>query len=58
VFRILQPGFFLENLDGFIGSIGVAVLKRGLKPETDVAFIVSMQLFERFGSYVDFAKGV
>jgi len=38
---ILQPGFFLENLDGFIGSIGVAVLKKGLKPETDVAFIGS-----------------
>ncbi|PMD18560.1 NAD(P)-binding protein [Hyaloscypha hepaticicola] len=29
------------NLDGFIGSIGVAVLKKGLKPETEVAFIGS-----------------
>lgn len=38
---ILQPGFFLENFDGLIGSIGVAVLKKGLKPETDVAFIGS-----------------
>ena len=39
----------MENLDGFIGSIGVAVLKKGLKPETEVSFIVSMQLFEGFG---------
>ena len=38
--RILQPGFFLENFDGFVGSIGVAVLKNALKPETDIAFIV------------------
>ncbi|KAE9375819.1 NAD(P)-binding protein [Stipitochalara longipes BDJ] len=38
---ILQPGFFLENFDGLIGSIGVAVLKNGLRPETDIAFIGS-----------------
>ena len=44
--RILQPGFFLENFDGFIGSIGVAMLRDGLKPETDVAFIVSKIRFE------------
>ncbi|PMD22606.1 NAD(P)-binding protein [Hyaloscypha hepaticicola] len=38
---ILHPGFFLENFDGLIGSIGVAVLKNGLKPETDIAFVAS-----------------
>jgi hypothetical protein len=43
VIRILQPGFFLENFDGFIGSIAVAILKNCLGPNTDVAFIVSEQ---------------
>ena len=38
---ILRPGFFLENFDGFIGSITASVLKKGLNPETEVGFIVS-----------------
>jgi hypothetical protein len=38
---VLRPGFFLENFDGFIGSITASVLKKGLKPETEVGFIVS-----------------
>ncbi|KAJ7213121.1 hypothetical protein GGX14DRAFT_361153 [Mycena pura] len=31
---ILRPGFFMENYDGFLGSITVGILKRGLKPTT------------------------
>lgn len=31
---ILRPGFFMENYDGFVGSITVGILKRGLKPTT------------------------
>jgi hypothetical protein len=39
--RILRPGFFMENFDGFIGSIAVSVLKRGLGKETKIGLIVS-----------------
>lgn len=53
--RILHPGFFLENFDGLIGSICVALLKNGLKTETDVAFIVSPLRLEEWTSVVDFA---
>ncbi|KAE8444449.1 hypothetical protein EG329_000540 [Mollisiaceae sp. DMI_Dod_QoI] len=38
---ILRPGFFLENFDDFIGSISASVMKKGLKPDTEVAFIAS-----------------
>ncbi|KAH7357072.1 hypothetical protein BKA65DRAFT_496150 [Rhexocercosporidium sp. MPI-PUGE-AT-0058] len=38
---ILRPGFFLENFDGFIGSITTAVLKAGLKADTKNAYIAS-----------------
>jgi len=31
---ILRPGFFMENYDGFLGSITVGVLKSGLKSTT------------------------
>ncbi|KAJ7765083.1 hypothetical protein DFH07DRAFT_1015862 [Mycena maculata] len=31
---ILRPGFFMENYEGFLGSITVGVLKAGLKPTT------------------------
>jgi hypothetical protein len=40
--RILRPGFFMENYEGTIGSITVAVLKEGLKPSTTLQLIVSM----------------
>ena len=53
--RILHPGFFLENFDGLIGSIGVAVLKNGLKPETDIAFVVSPLRSEESSSVVNLA---
>jgi len=32
--RILRPGFFMENFNGFIGSITTAVLKAGLDADT------------------------
>ncbi|KAG4438282.1 hypothetical protein IFR05_006217 [Cadophora sp. M221] len=38
---ILRPGFFMENFGGFIGSITAAVLKAGLNPETENAYIAS-----------------
>jgi len=31
----------MENLNGFIGSIGVSVLKTGLKPDTTIGLIAS-----------------
>lgn len=42
---ILRPGFFMQNYNGTIGSIAVAVLKAGLKPTTTVALIVRLVLF-------------
>ncbi|KAF4625084.1 hypothetical protein G7Y89_g13085 [Cudoniella acicularis] len=36
---ILRPSFFMENFEGFIGSISVAVMKSGLKPDTSTALI-------------------
>lgn len=39
--RILRPGFFMENFNGFIGSITTAVLKAGLDADTTNGLIVS-----------------
>lgn len=38
--RILRPGFFIENFDHFVGSIGHSVLKSGLKKDTSIGLIV------------------
>ncbi|KAH6721907.1 hypothetical protein BKA61DRAFT_628107 [Leptodontidium sp. MPI-SDFR-AT-0119] len=38
---ILRPGFFMENFGGFIGCITAAVLKAGLNPDTENAYIAS-----------------
>ncbi|EGO00085.1 hypothetical protein SERLA73DRAFT_88941 [Serpula lacrymans var. lacrymans S7.3] len=38
---IIRPVIFMENFDGFIGSITFSVLKTGLKPDTEVALISS-----------------
>lgn len=38
---ILRPSFFMDNLDGLVGSITVGVLKTGLKPDTALALIAS-----------------
>jgi len=36
---ILRPGFFMENFDGAIGRITAAVLRSGLKPNTQVQLV-------------------
>ncbi|KAL0960668.1 hypothetical protein HGRIS_005697 [Hohenbuehelia grisea] len=38
---IIRPGFFMENYEGTIGSITVAVLKAGLKADTALQLILS-----------------
>ena len=39
--RILRPAFFMENFDGFLGSIAVSVMKKGMKEDATLALIVS-----------------
>jgi hypothetical protein len=39
----LRPGFFMENFDDFIGSVAFAIMKKGLKEDSDLALIVSSQ---------------
>jgi len=31
----------MENLDGFMGSIGVTILREGLKKDTTITLVVS-----------------
>lgn len=38
--RIVRPGFFMENFDGFIGKITASVLLCGLKPTTQIQLVV------------------
>ncbi|KAH7927239.1 NAD(P)-binding protein [Leucogyrophana mollusca] len=38
---IMRPGFFLDNYEGFIGSITVAVMRKGLKADTKLGVIAS-----------------
>ncbi|KAK3681045.1 hypothetical protein B0T22DRAFT_310218 [Podospora appendiculata] len=38
---ILRPGFFMENFDGFLGSIAVTLLREGLRKETTISVISS-----------------
>lgn len=38
--RILRPGFFMENFDGTIGKITAAVLRSGLRPNTQLQLVV------------------
>jgi len=40
----MRPGFFLDNFDGFIGAITVAVMARGLKKDSKLGVIVSPSL--------------
>ncbi|TVY80782.1 putative transporter MCH2 [Lachnellula suecica] len=37
----IQPGFFMENFENFIGSIAVSVIKSGLNADTTIGFIAS-----------------
>jgi hypothetical protein len=39
-YRLVRPGFFMENFDGFMGSLAVAILSQGLRKETDIALVV------------------
>ncbi|KAF9245745.1 NAD(P)-binding protein [Melanogaster broomeanus] len=41
---IMHPGFFLDNFDGLIGAITVAVVANGLKPDTTVGVIDSVDI--------------
>ncbi|KAH7916375.1 NAD(P)-binding protein [Hygrophoropsis aurantiaca] len=41
---IMRPGFFLDNYEGFIGSITVAVMKQCLKPDTKLGTIASSDI--------------
>lgn len=43
---IVRPGFFMENFDGFMGSLAVAILSQGLRKETDIALVVCNILHE------------
>ncbi|KAL7949485.1 hypothetical protein V8C42DRAFT_311034 [Trichoderma barbatum] len=36
---IVRPGFFMENFDGFVGSLAVAILSQGLRKETDITLV-------------------
>ncbi|KAK1755480.1 NAD(P)-binding protein [Echria macrotheca] len=38
---ILQPGFFMENFDGLVGSIAVTLFQAGLRKDTTIALIAS-----------------
>ncbi|KAL6864018.1 NAD(P)-binding protein [Trichoderma novae-zelandiae] len=38
---IIRPGFFMENFDGFMGSLAVGILSQGLRKETDIALVAS-----------------
>ena len=50
--RILRPGFFMENFDGTIGRITAAVLRSGLKPNTQVQLVVSHSYLLLFFPYL------
>ncbi|KAH7886158.1 NAD(P)-binding protein [Phlebopus sp. FC_14] len=41
---IMRPGFFLDNYEGFIGSITVAVLKSGLKADVSLGVVDSVDI--------------
>ncbi|PGH13720.1 hypothetical protein AJ80_06225 [Polytolypa hystricis UAMH7299] len=43
---IVRPGFFMENFDGFISSIGVGVFKSALNPDIKLALIASEDIGE------------
>ncbi|KAH8882008.1 NAD(P)-binding protein [Thozetella sp. PMI_491] len=38
---IIRPGFFMENFDGFLGSLAVAIFQQGLTEQTTIALIAS-----------------
>ncbi|KAK5994956.1 hypothetical protein PT974_03345 [Cladobotryum mycophilum] len=38
---IVRPGFFMENFDGFVGSLAVSMLSNGLRKETNIALVAT-----------------
>ncbi|PTB68582.1 NAD(P)-binding protein [Trichoderma citrinoviride] len=38
---IVRPGFFMENFEGFMGSLAVGILSQGLRKETDITLVAS-----------------
>ncbi|KAL7926139.1 hypothetical protein ACQKWADRAFT_281865 [Trichoderma austrokoningii] len=38
---IVQPGFFMENFDGFMGALAVPVLSQGLQKDTEILLVAS-----------------
>jgi len=38
---IIQPGFFMENFDGIVGSLTISLFLEGLKKDTTICLIVS-----------------
>ena len=41
-YRIIRPGFFMENFLGTIGTFAAGVLYAGLKSDTKVQLVVSL----------------
>lgn len=41
-FSIIRPGFFMENFDGFLGSIAVSGMRAGLSKDTTLNLVVSL----------------
>lgn len=39
--RIIRPGFFMENFEGFMGSITYTVFREGLTDDTTLPLVVS-----------------
>ena len=43
-FRIVKPGFFMENFSGMLGALAMNLMQIGLKPETRLDLVVSIEL--------------
>ncbi|KAF9245744.1 NAD(P)-binding protein [Melanogaster broomeanus] len=41
---IMHPGFFLDNFEGFMGAIAVALMANGLKPDTTLGVVDSVDI--------------
>ncbi|KAK9449867.1 NAD(P)-binding protein [Limtongia smithiae] len=54
---ILRPGFFMENFDGFLGSMAVSVLNEGMGTNATIALIASDDIGKvAAGVFNDFTK--
>lgn len=41
-YRIIRPGFFMENFLGTVGTVTAGVLYAGLRSDTKVQLVVSL----------------